>query len=307
MGVAVTMAVGRLYGLTPDQLANAASMAVVPSIPLLATRRGSLSMWKGAATAWAIKNATDAVTYARAGLTAPSEPFDGISGVKEVVTGPFDLQLPSYPGGKFVVEISHQKMFPAESHSQSILALLPEIREFTSTDEIASVEVEAYQVLLNAIGSHPSVWDPQTRETADHSLPYLLMRGLVDGDITVGSFTPAKIADPALRPEMAKVKIRENTQWTADYRPEGLEIAGNPHVQITITRRDGEVFDRELTYPRGHTLNPMTKDDVDAKLAKASAGLIPDAERDALGAAWWDLEAAPDVSALMPTLADFGV
>jgi 2-methylcitrate dehydratase len=301
------MAMGRLHGLTSEQLANAASMSIVPSLPLMATRRGSLSMWKGAATGWAIKNATHAVAYARAGLTAPSEPFDGIAGLKEIATGPFDLELPSYPGGKFVVEISHQKMFPAESHSQSVLGLFPEILAFTSPEDIEVVEVQAYQVLLNAIGSHPSVWDPQTRETADHSLPYLLMRGLVDGDITVNSFSPEKIADRALRPLMAKVKIRENPEWTAEYRPEGLEIAGNPHVHIAVTRKDGQVFERELTYPRGHTLNPMTKEDVDQKLAKVCAGVLSDAERDELGAAWWDLENAPDVTSLMPLLADFGV
>jgi 2-methylcitrate dehydratase len=215
--------------------------------------------------------------------------------------------LPSDPGGKFVVEISHQKMFPAESHSQSILGLLPEILAFTKPEDIETVQVEAYQVLLNAIGSHPSVWDPQTRETADHSLPYLLMRGLVDGDITVSSFSPEKIADPALRPLMAKVKIRENPEWTAEYRPEGLDIAGNPHVHIAITRKDGEVFERELTYPRGHTLNPMTKEDVDHKLAKVSVGVFSDEARDELGAAWWGLESAPDIASLMPLLADFGV
>jgi 2-methylcitrate dehydratase len=306
MGVAAAMGIGRLHGLDRTQLANAASMAIVPAIPLLVTRRGALSMWKGAATAASILNATNAVAFAKAGMTGPDEPFEGISGVMDVLTGRFDLSLPAYPGGKFVVEISHQKKFPAESHSQALLGLLPELRAFAGVDDIASIDVEAYAVLLNAIGRHPSVWDPKTRETADHSLPYLLSVGLTDGDVTVESFTPERIADPALRPLMAKVHITENPEFTAGYRPPGLEIAGSPKVRITVTRDDGATFHRELGYPRGHTLNPMSKADVDEKLAKVCAGVLSDARRDELGAAWWDIENASKIDGLMEQLADFG-
>jgi 2-methylcitrate dehydratase len=305
MGAATALAVGRLRGLTAEQLANAASLSIVPAIPLMVTRRGALSMWKGAATAQAIMNATNAVAYAGRGMTGPAEPFEGIKGVMEVLTGPYELALPLSPS-EFVVEMSHQKRFPAESHSQALLAVMPEVREWTSPDHIESVEVEAYRTLYNAIGSHPSVWDPKTRETADHSLPYLLAVALTDGDITPASFSDERIADPSLRPLMAKIKVSENPEFSAQYRPAGLEIAGSPRATITVRRDDGEVMFREVTYPVGHALNPMRRADIDEKLAKATRGVLDDATRDELAQAWWRIGEAPDIHEAMSKVADFG-
>jgi 2-methylcitrate dehydratase len=263
-------------------------------------------MWKGGATAAATMNATNYVAFAKAGLTGPSEPFEGECGVMAVATGEFDLAIPAYPGGKFIVEMSHQKMFPAETHAQAILGLVPKIRAWASVDEIESIDVEAYGVLVIHIGSHPSVWDPHTRETADHSLPYLLAVALVDGSVTPASFAPERIADAALRPVMAKVSIRENPEWTANYRPRGLEIAGSPRARVSIRTTDGREMVEEVTYAKGHLLNPMGRDDVDAKIDQICAGVLTDAHRDRLKETWWAIGESDDVHAAMATMADFG-
>src|SRR5262249_43958914 len=75
MGVAVALAAGRLAGLDADELGQAVSLAIVPSIPLLVTRRGELSRWKGAATSVAVQRGIDGVRLARAGMTGPAAPF----------------------------------------------------------------------------------------------------------------------------------------------------------------------------------------------------------------------------------------
>jgi len=307
MGVATASAIGMLHGLDDEQLANAMSLSLVPAIPLNATRRGSLSMWKGAATAAATTNATNAVAYAQAGLTAPGEPFDGNGGLKVALTGPFDLTLPAYPGGKAVIELSHQKMFPAESHSQALLALVPKILEWSSLDQIESIHVDAYQVLYVSIGRDPSVWDPQTRESADHSLPYLLAVAMVDGRLTPASFAPERIADPALRPIMAKIRITENPEYTAQYRPPGMELAGSPKLKIVVRNAAGDEFAQEVTYPKGHSKNPMSRDDINKKLDVICDGVIPDPERDQIRDAWWNIEKAENVRTVISTLADFGL
>ncbi|HLI14717.1 MAG TPA: MmgE/PrpD family protein [Acidimicrobiales bacterium] len=305
MGVAAALGIGRLYGLSADQLANAVSISIVPAIPLMVTRRGELSHWKGAATAAAILNATNAVALAREGFTGPSEPFEGRHGVIEQVSGPLELSLPVYPDGPRVVELSHLKAYPAETHAQGLLGIVPEIRAWTAIEEIASVEVEAYRIVYSEIGSHPSVWDPKTRETADHSLPYLLAVAMVDGEVTLDSFRPERIADPALRPLMAKIRIVEDPALTANYRPPGLEIAGNPCVRITIRKTTGETFAREVTFPKGHFRNPLTREDIDAKLQKICAGVVKDDVRDEIRAALWEVARAPDVRGLLALLGSF--
>jgi 2-methylcitrate dehydratase len=305
MAVAVALAVGKLQGLTAEQLGHALSLAVISAVPLLVTRRGALSMWKGAATSVAVRHALDCVTLAKEGMTGPSEPFEGTMGVFDQLTGPFEVQLPANPGGRWVTEISHMKRYPAESHSQSLLGFVPSIREWSAVEDITAIEVECYWEMFNAIGSHASVWDPQNRETADHSLPYLLAVALIDGEVGLRSFDPDRIADPALRPVMAKISVRENPEFTAEYRPRGQELAAAPHVRITVRRRDGEVLVHDLSYPKGHSMNPLTVADVDAKLHRATAA-FGDEEREALRAAWWSMAEAPRIASVIRTVSGFG-
>jgi 2-methylcitrate dehydratase len=310
MAPAVALAVGRLRGLTRSQLANAASICLVSAVPLLVTRRGALSMWKGAATSVAVKHALDAVGLAAAGMTGPDQPFEGVMGVFDQLTGPFAVRLPADPRGRWVVELSHMKKFPAESHSQSLLALVPQIREFASEAEIDSITVESYFVMWNAIGRDESIYDPRNRETADHSLPYLLAAALVDGEIGLGSFTAERISDPALRPIMRKITVTENPAFTDEYRRsrstsdvhEGGLLA-RPRTKITVTRRDGAQLIEELTYPKGHAENPMTTADIDEKFRSICAAVLPDTDADSLVGAWWAIGKQPDIRRLMATVA----
>jgi len=305
MGTATALGVGRLMGLSAIEVANAVSLALVPNVPLRVSRTGNLSMWKGCATAAAVRNAVFAVRLAQAGMTAPEDPFEGKTALWDQVTGPFELTLPRYPEGKRVVELSHMKQFPAETHSQALLGLVPAIREWTSVDEIKTIDISIYWQAYHEIGSHPSKWDPQTRESADHSLPYLLAVALVDGTIALDSFTPERISDPALRPLMAKISVEENVEYTAAFRPTGGSIAGEPRAHITISSTSGRTMSQEVTYARGHSKNPMTRDDVDLKLEVASRGVLSADAVEMLKDTWWNVLDVNDIGSALTTLARF--
>ena len=70
--------------------------------------------------------------------------------------------------------------------------------------DLKEIEVFTSKFTWFEIGSEPEKWDPKTRETADHSLPYIFARALVDGPITVASFNDDAVRDASLRPLMAK-------------------------------------------------------------------------------------------------------
>jgi len=302
IAVASALAIGRLSGLGADDLANAVSLAIVPNVPLRVTRVGHLSMWKGCASAAAVRNALFAVSLASEGMTGPAEPFEGRSGLWDQVTGPFEFQLPVNPGGPSVVELSHLKPYPAESHSQALISLAPAIRAAVDPTDIRAIEVETYWHAFNEIGSDPAKWDPDTRETADHSLPYLLAVALLDGTVTPASFTPERLADPALRDLMAKIEVRENPEFTAQYRPTGREIAGSPRTRITVRGGTGAPFVAEVGFPKGHYRNPMSPGETDAKLEAACAPLVAPARREEIRAAFWSLDSLHDVGDAIRTL-----
>jgi 2-methylcitrate dehydratase len=307
MGVAAALGIGRMLGLTEDQLANAVSLSIVPHIPLRVNRTGLLSMWKGSATASTMHSAIFAVRLAQLGMTGPDEPFEGKTGVFDQTVGPFEVKLPASDDGRLVVEISHLKQFPAETHGQALLGLMPKVRAWRSVEHIESIQIEAYWQAYHEIALHPSKWDPTTRETADHSMPYLLSVALVDGGIDVReSFTPERIADPALRPIMKKISVSEDKEFTAGFRPPGKGIAGEPRMRLTVVADDGATFVEEVGYHRGHMLNPMSRADIDAKLDATSNGVLSSERREAIRAAWWAVADVADICEPMAETADFG-
>jgi 2-methylcitrate dehydratase len=192
------------------------------------------------------------------GMTGPPEPFEGPEGIWDQVTGPFELSLDVPPVGSFVVERSLLKSRPAEYNAQGPLDLVIELRETVAPDAIDRIEVDTYWLCWSEIGHEPAKWDPQNRETADHSLPYLMAVGLVDGRVGLSSFEAARVADPALRPLMNAISITERADLTQSFPAEiGCRIA--------VNLKDGTRVDRSTRFPRGHAENPLTDTEIDAK------------------------------------------
>ena len=75
----------------------------------------------------------------------------------------------------------------------------------------------AIALAVSSAATEPEKWDPQTRETADHSIPSLVAVAFHDGAVTPASFTPERVRDPALRPLMAKMTIDEDKDFTAPF------------------------------------------------------------------------------------------
>ncbi|HKC98174.1 MAG TPA: MmgE/PrpD family protein, partial [Methylomirabilota bacterium] len=197
---------GRLLGLSTSQMADAIAIAVTANVATRQTRAGELSMWKGCATAAAAKAGLFAAQLAKAGMTGPTAALEGRHGLCEQVTGAFELG--ALGGGRsFAIERTNFKFFAAEYHAQAPLAVALALRTKVRAEEIEALEVQIYAMAHSEIGSEPAKWDPQTRETADHSLPYMLAVALVDGRITPASFEPKRYLDPALRPLMNRIRV----------------------------------------------------------------------------------------------------
>jgi hypothetical protein len=101
-------------------------------------------------------------------------------------------------------------------------------------------------------GDHDEKWDPQTREVADHSMAYLVAVALVDGDVTVDSFSEARISDPALRPLMQKIVVIDDPELTAEHAG---ELPRWPS-RVELVLKDGRRLGRASGPPKGHPLNP---------------------------------------------------
>ena len=279
----------KLLGLTSGQIANALAIAVSSNIPTRQTRAGELSMWKGCATAAAARAGVFSALLAHKGMTGPTAPFEGRHGVWEQVTGKFELGRLGDGGVPFGIARTNLKFFPSEYHSQAPLFIALDLRNKVRIEDIDSIDVETYYTAYSEIGSEPEKWDPQTRETADHSLPYLLALGLTDGCINAGSFSDARMRDPALRQLMQRIRIWENKDFTSEFPAKLL-------TRIEVVTRSGERLVETASYPKGHAKNPMSDADVESKFTDLSRDLLTPAACDALLRALWDIDEAEDIS-----------
>jgi len=86
------------------------------------------------------------------------------------------------PGGTYKVTQSNIKFFLSEYHSQNPIAAAIELSRQVRPEEIDAITVHTYWFTWSEIGSEPEKWHPTNRESADHSLPFILAAVLIDGD-----------------------------------------------------------------------------------------------------------------------------
>jgi 2-methylcitrate dehydratase len=263
--ISATLAAAMLLKLTHEQTVHALGIAATTGTALRLTRAGELSMWKGCAFAFASRNALFATQLAAEGMTGPAPLFEGEMGFFEQVSGPFTLaKLGGPSGADWMLPKTSIKFVPAEYHSQSAIAAAFDLRpQIGDPKRIREIEIATFRTAVEIIGKDPEKWRPQTRETADHSLPYCTAVALVDGAITAEQFTPERLRDPALLDLVARTRVVEDARLTAGY-PVGI-----PN-RVTVTLDDGRKLVAEVQFPPGHDHNPLS----DEQLAVKFHGLV---------------------------------
>jgi 2-methylcitrate dehydratase len=296
IGIATTCGLGNLLGLSMDRLAHAIAITSVANVPMRNTRAGKLSLWKGAAAAFAIRNAVFATLLAADGMTGPDAPFQGRHGLWEQITGPFELDRFGVDGGEWKFPWIRLKYWPVEYNAQAGVWAALRLREEIKVEEIASIDIATYWSAWHEIGSEPEKWDPTTRETADHSLPYIFARALVDGTITLASFDAASYRDPSLRPLMAKISVREDAAIEALFPARIV-------MRVTAVVTDGRRSEIEIADPRGDATNPMDDDEVAAKFRSLAEPVLGVAGAARAFSAWNTIDSGTGLAEAMALLA----
>jgi 2-methylcitrate dehydratase len=287
---------GKVMGLDLKAMSHAISLAIIPNLPLGVTRVGELSMWKGCAAACATRAGIFAAQLAQEGMTGPAEPFDGPRGLWEQAVGQ-QVAMEQLGGGRkaFLITATSFKFFPSQIHTQGPIALALELHSLVPAAEIAAIRVRTYRAAVRSAATDPQKWDPQTRETADHSIPFLVATAFQDGAVTPESFTNDRILSPALRQLISKMTIEEDLEFTQHY-PEEL------NCWMEITSASGQRFKAETAYPKGHQHNPLTDAELEAKFRHLTAGILPEPQCQAALAQLWSLEQAPNLHSLFDSL-----
>ena len=293
IGPASAGAAGKVMGLQAEQLAHAISMTAVSQVPLGQTRVGELSMWKGCATAMAVRNGVFAALLARSGMEGPPEPLEGRYGLFEQVTGelPLDGFGDANAGVPFKLAETSIKYFPVQIHTQAGAAMALELRDEFEPADVECLRIETYGVAVRNAAGEAEKWDPKTRETADHSLPYVVAVALTDGAVTPASFDENRIGDPLLRPLMRKIEVGEDPEATRNY-------PAQQQARMEIELRSGRRLTRAADYPKGHSRNPLSDSELEQKFLGLTAGVLPRARQAALLESLWRFDELENMDAL---------
>jgi len=296
-----TAAAAKLMGLNAEQIRDALGIAVTTGNYLRQTRIGTISSWKAAAFAKAARNAVEAAAYVRNGISGPSEIIAGQHGlIKQITGGEFDLapHFGGQGGEEYKIVQTYIKYFPAEYHSQSVIWAALDLRNRIGPDgwrDIYAIVVETSHHSYEIIGMERDKWRPNTRETADHSLPYITAATLMDGDITLKQFDRKHLQNKALLDLTDKVECREKKEYT--------DLYGTSYPnKVTIRMNNGKTLAKEIKDPKGHPLNPLKRDQIESKFRRNSADLLDNMQQDLVIQYVWDLENMDNLKLLMDAL-----
>jgi 2-methylcitrate dehydratase len=185
------------------------------------------------------------------------------------------------------------KFFPTEALTHAPISA---VLDLVKSNDLHPDQVEKIQVRSLAraadILSDPSKYDPHTKETADHSLPYVIAAALVDRQVTPAQFEIKKIMDPTIRAQLKKVEV------VADPEIEKV-FPALQRVIVNITTTDGRKLSKQLDYPKGDPRNPLSDAEIEEKFRALAEGVLSAKAQDKLINAIWNLEKCGSVTKLM--------
>jgi 2-methylcitrate dehydratase len=280
--------------LTVEQTRHAIALAAVANNALRQTRVGTISDWKAACAAYAAQAGLNAALLARSGFTGPHDIFSGRHGFFAQVSGPF--RFPTAGWGKhWRILDTHTKFFPAEHHAQSAIEAALALRPQLSARRIRQITVAGFDVATAIIGSEKEKWSPTTRETADHSLPYLVSIALLEGGVTLEQYQRARYLNADVKKLMRTVRVKSDARYTRLY-PKQMP------TRLTIQLADGKTLSAEVMRPKGYAGRPMSWDDVAEKFERLSSAALSERGRRRIVSRVEELERVKRLSSLRSML-----
>ena len=289
---------GKLYDLDLDQMVAAVGISSSSHFTLGGVVAGHLTNMKNTAAPLASQAGVIAAMIARENYSGPVEVFEGKEGVFEVINSV--EWRPEWVlkdlGKDFMITKCAYKAFPTEALThQPISAAMQVCQEQNLTaEDISEILVET-TVRGADILSDPSKFKPKTKETADHSLPYVVAAAVADGNVLPSSFSDEKLKDPRIWDLLGKIKVIADPEIDAMF-------PGVKRARVTITNNKGQSFTAQVDNAKGSPLNPMSDEEIISKF-RANAGAVLSVEQqDKVIDLTWRFDELEDISSYMDLL-----
>ncbi len=302
---AAPVAAGRVLNLTPEQMVSAIGISASRTFCPGAVTAGKLTNMKNTVDPWAGRMGAESALLAREGFSGPEHIIDGKEGLFAVFhhvqykgqPATFDAEalvadLPDANKSHYRILDCGMKSFPIEALSHSPLtAMMKTVKGHNiRAGDVKEIKVEVIARAADILGD-PHKYRPNSKETADHSLPYCMAVGLVDGMVTPLQFREERVLDKSLIPIMDKVKVVANEEFEALF----------PKFQpsrVTITTNSGKSHSTRVDVPKGDPRDSMTEDEIAVKFTALGGDVIGKDQCKRLQSFIMNLETAKDLGGL---------
>ena len=291
-GFVVPLYVGKLLKLSQEQLIHALGIAGVHSATLgIIDASGELyNMTKNIGLPQIAHNGIMAALLAQQGFTGPGRVIEGNRGfVSTIMGGDYDLKILTTPREQAAILQTDIKGLAAEHTTQGALnAVLKLVKDHDLLpDQIASIQIEATTRTAEHTGD-PAKRHPQDKETADHSLYYLVAVAIIDGVVGPGQYTEDKLKSPQIHSLIDKITVEANPELDAFVQ------AGIAHIDTT----DGRTLSCRVDYPKGNHCNPLTDEELAEKFRGVTLPLFGEEQTQRIVDCVYRLERLDDIAEL---------
>ncbi len=292
LGPSAAAGIGTLLGLSPETIFHAVGQALHTTTATRQSRKGEISTWKAHAPAFAGKVAVEAVDRAMRGETSPTPIYEGEDGVIAwLLGGPeavYHVPLPAKGEPKRSILESYTKEHSAEYQAQALIDLArrmhqqhPEVRD---AEKIKSVVIHTSHHTHHVIGSganDPQKYDPSaSRETLDHSVPYIFTVALQDGAWHhINSYLPERARRIDTVELWNRTTTAEDPIWTKKYHatdPNELAFGARVEIELIDGRKIVDEIEVADAHPRG--ARPFGPEQYINKFLTLSEGIIGETE-----------------------------
>ncbi len=300
MGYAAPVAAGKMLNLDWEQMQHAIGIASCRCFTLGCAVAGKLTMMKNTVSPMATRAGVEAALLARKGYTGPEGVIEGKEGMEHCLGTEWDYSWINEDLGKrLMITDCGMKSYPIEALMHSpVSATLHILREHSlKAEDVKEVKIESIARAADIL-SDPAKYKPESKQSADHSLPYCIAAALAELRVTPQEFTEEKLWDKRLRAQMAKVKVVANQEFEEAFPAKQCS-------RVTITTEDGRQLTHQVDVPKGDPRDPMTEAELRVKFDALAEAVMSESRRNDLHKAVFALETLDNLDELMAlTVAD---
>jgi 2-methylcitrate dehydratase len=265
----IPLVAGKAWRMPEEQVAHAVGISGAHQLTSLAINSGVISMVKSLAPAHTAMDSLFDTRLAAAGFTGATNIIEWMTANIQPTQKSVSVDLDPR---RYQLTKVGLKRFPLQGRLQSTAEAGVNLHPLVKgqTDEIHEIIVETYPATIGSGVADPEKYRPETRETADHSMPICLAMALLDGDVSVKQFHDDRWKAREVLALANKVKVKVSESLLAK-----MPTGQGSTVEIRLS--SGRVLKESVEIPEGDAVRPMSRPALENKFRQFAEPVLGEA------------------------------